>query len=103
MPAAASAVSILHAEWLGSVCFARSPTGRSFDVTVVVEAERVDQDIAIDDSDRAYVFAQIDIDHESPIHRCVSSEVSAPDLCLSTRWMCWQLRQEVHRAPQHVQ
>ena len=70
MPSAASAVVVLPTRWIGSIGFARSPTGRAFELSAVAEAERMESSDPATEDDETYVFTQIDIENEAPVHRC---------------------------------
>ena len=71
MPGAASAVAVLPLHWLSSVGFARSPTGRSFELTAVVEADRMEsgEQSSGEADDETFVFTQIDVENEGTVQR----------------------------------
>ena len=73
VPSSGSGILALCTRWLGSVSFARSPTGRSFSMTVEVDSERVDisenvGEAASPSFDEAYTFNEMDVADENLVN-----------------------------------
>jgi hypothetical protein len=73
VPSGGSALLALCTRWLGSVSFARSPTGRSFSMTVEVDSERADTEKVgeLAAADASYTFNEMDIADEAIVNECV--------------------------------
>jgi hypothetical protein len=72
VPSSGSGILALCTRWIGSVSFARSPTGRSFSMTVEVDSERVGSetvgDAASPTFDEAYTFNEMDVTDENLVN-----------------------------------
>lgn len=88
VPSGGSAILALRTQWLGSVSFARSPTGRSFQMTVEVDGGRVDSETAGSAAamDSAYTFMEMDVADENTVNECVSR---VPPACLRVPVRHW--------------
>jgi len=73
VPSGGSNLLALCTRWLGSVSFARSPTGRSFSMTVEVDSERADSEKVgeLAAADASYTFNEMDIADEASVNECV--------------------------------
>lgn len=80
VPSGGSNILALRTQWLGSVSFARSPTGRSFQMTVEVDGGRVDSETAGSAAamDSAYTFMEMDVADENTVNECVSRAFRPP-------------------------
>ena len=79
VPSSGSAILALCTRWLGSVSFARSPTGRSFSMTVEVDSERTDSEKVGEAAvaDASYTFNEMDVADENSVNECVGIPFSS--------------------------